>query len=168
MQDMDNQTTKRLNDLDLNANNNENNTNITSKIAATNSQSSQASTASSSSYSHEKAQKYLESLEQENQLDDAYNKTRDLMQIVNNAPSFYDGFKNAIEKYKTIKQSDNKSFILIQFLETFYEGLTIDETYYTKEMHEANFNTAVELARSVSDDQNQLLGQIYSTDSFDI
>jgi hypothetical protein len=113
--------------------------------------------------SHEKACEYLERLEQQypNELDCIYKKAGSLIEIVGRAPDFETGLKKAIEKYKTIKEEDKESFILIQFLEIFYEKYTIFDNYHTLEVHNSNFKEALSLALDVVDD-NVLLGNIYN------
>lgn len=148
-----NNINEKLESLNLNSNNN----NSHKKEDSTNN-------------AHDKAYKYLESLEKKypHDLDNMYEKTRSLMEIVREEADFNTGLKKAIEEYKILKNNDKESFILIQFLETFYEGFTTDQIYYTKEMHETNFHIAFELAKSALGDQHQLLGDIYSVNSNDI
>ena len=111
---------------------------------------------------HDRAYKYLEGLEVKyaNELDSMYAQTGKLIDIVRKSPSFHDGIKNAIEEYQCVKSEDKGNFILVQFLEEFYERYIafIDEDY-TSVMHENNFKEALSLSYSAGD--QKLLGELY-------
>lgn len=109
---------------------------------------------------HDKAYEYLESLEEKysSELSDMYAKVRPLMEEVRDASNFSIGLKNAVEHYKSnLAKDDKESFMLIQFLEEFYEGFTIDR-YYTQEDRESNFKQVLSLVYNINED---LIGNIY-------
>ena len=111
---------------------------------------------------HDRAYKHLESLEQRyaDALDSMYKNVGSLIKIVGYAPDFHAGLESAVEKYKLIKDEDKESFILIQFLEEFYERYAIFDQYHTVDVHEHNFKDALSLAYNAIDN-HELLGNIY-------
>ena len=117
---------------------------------------------------HDKAYKYLESLEEKysEELDSLYEKTDSLMAIFINALPFSTCLKKAIEEYKTIEIQDKENFILVQFLEVFYEKYAIFDKYHTCEAHENDFKYALSLAYETIDNK-ELLGNIYNISDHD-
>lgn len=91
-----------------------------------------------------------------------------MMEQVRKAPNFSTGLKKAIEEYKIITSSiddqDKNKFILIQFLEEFYQGFTTDDSYYTSAVHENNFKEALYLAYDIVGN-HELLENIYNVDT---
>jgi hypothetical protein len=109
---------------------------------------------------HDKAYNYLESLEKKYSkeiISNMYSNANLLIEKLYEAPDFTVGFQEAIKEYRLLKDKDNDSFILIQFLEDFYGRFTMNE-YYTQEMHENNFKYGSSLAHEVN---QELIGEIY-------
>ena len=108
---------------------------------------------------HERAYDYSEKLENRysDKLENFYKKIGSLLEIVGRTRGYHEGLKKAIEYYKIIINEDEESFILINFLEIFYEKYT----FFTEEMHENIFKFALSLACE-NLPSRELLMNIYS------
>lgn len=135
----------------LNTNNNSN----TAFSSNSDAEQQSSQTSNISSYNHEKALDFLtktaEALKKQDSssVENVYNKVDNLMNMLCESPNFKAGFDKAINLYKSEIQDNNKDFVLIQFLEDFWERFIPDDCY-TEDMRNSDFNYALSLSAEVN------------------
>lgn len=98
--------------------------------------------------------------------DRMYELVNEMMCPVGDADTFSEGLDQAIAiKYSELKSQDKDSYLLILFLEVFYETYALKLLNYPMEKHEETFKYALSLALKVTENPN-ILRTIYLIDGY--
>ena len=103
----------------------------------------------SSKYDHDKAYSVLEELEEKiGSLDDLYKRSSELVKLIDDADNYNNGFSKAILQYKQISfnNENEQKFLLLQFLEEFYEKYAIFDSSHTQNQHDLVFHDLVNMS----------------------